>query len=310
MKLYQSLRVVTLLVFALVMFGSGFVSAQTASYDDVVIVLDASGSMDDQISGVRKIDAAKSALKEVLKQIPSTTHIGLVVFSAGNLEDDWVYPLGPRDDGKLMAAIDLPEVHGTTPLSKYIKIGADRLLQERQKQFGYGTYRLLLVTDGEETEGHGEYNQYTPDIMSRGITFDVIGVGMSGKHTLATKVHSYRSANDPASLKKAIAEVMAEVGKTGNPDVDNEAYDMLKALPDGLAEGVIKALSSSGNHPIGEAPPAPAVQSDQGSPQAQATAAATPASTSSDSKMFWIFVGVFVGIILLILFAKAVSSDY
>src|SRR5688572_14682498 len=123
------------------------VRAQEA-HDNVVIVLDASGSMNGALPGskLNKMAAAKVALKEVLKKIPQSTRLGLLVFSARNLQDDWVYPLGPRNDAELFKAIDLPLPGRGTPLGQYIKIGADRLLEERAKQFGYGTFRLLVVT--------------------------------------------------------------------------------------------------------------------------------------------------------------------
>ena len=71
--------------------------------NNVVIVLDASGSMDRPMPGssMRKMDAAKAALREVLKRVPSDTQIGLLVFSGANVSNDWVYSLGPRDDAKL-----------------------------------------------------------------------------------------------------------------------------------------------------------------------------------------------------------------
>ena len=59
--------------------------------------------------------AAKSALKAVLKKVPQSTRIGLLVFSASNLQDDWAYPLGPRDDAALSKAIDRPEPGSGTP---------------------------------------------------------------------------------------------------------------------------------------------------------------------------------------------------
>lgn len=281
----------TLIVLACVC-QSRSVLAQTY-VDNVVIVLDASGSMDDSLGSVRKIDAAKVALKEVLKQIPATVHVGLVVFSADNVPNgqEWIYPLGPRDEAKLTTAINLPKPGGGTPLGAFMKIGADRLLQERQKQFGYGTYRLLAVTDGEATDGK-LYEKYAPDIMSRGITLDVIGVGMNHDHPLAKQSHSYRAANDPAALKKAIAEVMAEIGKSKDGAVSGdveEGYRMISALPDGFAEAAIKALSDSGNQPIGEK-----------SKTAVQTAPTTEASPSESNGFIIAFIAI-VGVILLII---------
>ena len=106
-------------------------------YDDnVVVVLDASGSMREPMhsSGMPKMAAAKAALIEVLKQVPTNTNIGLLVFSGSGVTNEWVYPLGPRDDARLTRAVNQPQPNGGTPLGAYIKKGADRLLAEREKR--------------------------------------------------------------------------------------------------------------------------------------------------------------------------------
>lgn len=224
--------------------------------DNVVVLLDASGSMNDVMrrTGVRKIDAAKSAIKEILRQVPASTHIGLLVFTSRGARD-WVYPLGPRDDERLAQALDPIRPDGGTPLGKYIKIGADRLLEQRAAQFGYGTYRLLIVTDGEANKNDAPLvDRYTPELVARGITVDVIGVDMQRDHTLAKLAHSYRRADDAQSLKTAIAEVFAEVGG-GSDDADaEEAFELLAPIPDELAMAMLGALARSGNEPIGSKP--------------------------------------------------------
>ena len=54
------------------------------------------------------MEAAKAALQQVLANIPDGTQIGLLVFSGANIHNEWVYPLGPKDTEKLIAAIHLP----------------------------------------------------------------------------------------------------------------------------------------------------------------------------------------------------------
>jgi hypothetical protein len=245
--------------------------AQDAA-DNVVIVLDGSGSMARPLpgAGTDKMTAAKAALKQVLQSVPQETRIGLLVFSAKGISDEWIYPLGPRDDAKLILAIDRPMPGGGTPLGAYLKKGADRLLEARAKQFGYGTFRLLVVTDGE-AEDQKLVERYTPEVVARGITVDVIGVAMNQRHTLATKVHSYRSANDPASLKRALTEVFAEVGGRGNDVSSGEAFAELKPIPGEVAQAMIQALSSSGNQPIGEKP-----RSSQASPASASQGQVSP----------------------------------
>lgn len=241
-------------------------------HDNVVIVLDASGSMNQRMrgSGVQKMEAAKAALKSVLRNVSETTHIGLLVFSAKNLRNDWVYPLGPRDEMRLLEAIDRPMPNSGTPLGKYIKMGADRLLEARAQQYGYGTYRLLIVTDGDANDPD-LVDRYTPEVLARGIIVDVIGVDMKTDHTLASMAHSYRRANDPDSLEKAIREVFAELSSDAGDFSMEEAFDLVAPLPVECATAALQALSTSGNRPIGEnaqspkpsSPPAPTSAGDE-----------------------------------------------
>ncbi len=291
-----------------------------AYHDNVVIVLDASGSMKQPMrgSGINKMKAAKNALKSVLRHLPETTHIGLLVFSASNLDDDWVYPLGPQDKTRLLQAIDRPKAHSGTPLGKYIKIGADRLLQARAQQYGYGTYRLLIVTDGNADDSK-LVNRYTPEVLARGITIDVIGVDMKQDHTLAAMAHSYRRANDPGSLEKAIQEVFAELSADAGDFLMKEAIELIRPLPAECAEAALQALSTSGNHPIGEnsrtinesrqsasAPSPPPRQTAQPPQTTSATPGARPVETSKIIKMLPIGLLV-LGLLLVI--AKKLSSS-
>ncbi|MDO9262700.1 MAG: VWA domain-containing protein [Desulfosalsimonadaceae bacterium] len=248
----KSTMVVVLLMFAL-MVGASAAQEIGDDANNVLIVLDASGSMDDMMQGtsLQKMAAAKNALIRVLEQIPENTNVGLLVFSSSNLRNDWVYPLGSLDKVKLEEAIRLPMPQGRTPLGAYIKKGADRLLKQRESQFGYGTYRLLIVTDGE-AQDQDLVNQFVPEVIARGITMDVIGVDMRKEHTLATRVHSYRRADNPESLARALIEVFAEVGGTGNDAAGENAFDEIAAIPEETAKAMLKAISSSGNQPIGE----------------------------------------------------------
>ncbi len=229
-----------------------FAGAQTY-HDNVVIVLDGSGSMGTEMESmdVSRMNAAKDALKRVLVQVPETTYVGLLVFSRVHRSQPWLFPLGPRDESKLVAAIEKVKEGGGTPLGEHMKIGADRLLEERAKQFGYGSYRLLVVTDGEAGD-QDKVEQFTPEILGRGLLVDVIGVDMESDHTLATKVHSYRRADDPESLSKALAEVFAEVSMSGDDAAAENEFELLEGLPFEVASVMLSALAAPSNVPIGE----------------------------------------------------------
>lgn len=239
------------------LLAAAHASAQQETADNVVVVLDASGSMSERLpDGKVRMDAAKDALKRVLAKLPEGTNVGITVFSSRVQEPNgWVYPLGKMDRQKLNRAVDGISEDGGTPLGQYIKIGADRLLQARKAQFGYGSYRLLVITDGEASD-EDLMNAYTPDVVARNITLNVIGVGMASDHALKRLANTYQSASDAKALEQAVQQVMTEV-PAGREDGEDPFLIVGAAFSEESAKGALGALASFGNHPIGEEPPKP-----------------------------------------------------
>jgi uncharacterized protein YegL len=221
---------------------------QSAS-DYVVIVVDDSGSMSEKMkrSGTRRIVAAKSALAKVIEQIPSETRLGVLLLNGARQSNHWLIPLGPVATQDALVAIQKLEPKGGTPLGEAMRLAADELLSVRSKNL-YGTYRLIVVTDGEASD-QVLLEQYLPDILSRGLIVDAIGVDMRGDHSLATRVHSYRRADDQTALADAIVEILAEnntLDQAGN-DAD---FEMLQALDGVDSAEIIKALATPNNERV------------------------------------------------------------
>ena len=252
---------------------------------------------------ISKMDAAKTAIFEVMKTIPQSTHVGLIVFGGFDQQSGkWIHELGPRNDTVLFDSLNKIRTGGGTPLGEYMKYGADALLKAREKQYGYGSYRLLVVTDGEASDTV-LVDRYTPDIISRGITVDVIGVDMQSDHTLATRANSYRRANDPASLETAIKEVFAEVGSKAGTQTGVSDFSELSTIPDEVIWSIINAMSTSGNHPIGF--------KSSGKKSSQ-TVAATPYSStvsSSGNGANRIWLGILILAAAISLIYKVAQSD-
>ena len=103
--------------------------AQEVDVDNVVVILDGSGSMRQNMStsNVSRIAAAKQALREVINNTPQSTQIGVLAF--GGNSKQWLFELGPRKDADLLTRVDKLAVGGATPLGAYVKLRADRLLQ-------------------------------------------------------------------------------------------------------------------------------------------------------------------------------------
>ena len=236
-----------ILLLSLLVFGLQICSADDDIHkDNIVVILDASGSMQDKFSGDRtksKMEAAKAALQEVLSKVPDDTYIGLLVFSGANIQNEWVYPLGPKDTQKLTTAIQLPRPSGDTPLGRYIRIGANRLLEQRARQYNYGNYRLLVVTDGEASDAD-KVKHYTPEILNRQIRIDVIGVDMKTDHMLANVVDSYRKADNPGELVAAVSQILAETGDTGTDVSGEDAFADIAPLSSEIAADLIQRLTT------------------------------------------------------------------
>ncbi|MEM8678677.1 MAG: vWA domain-containing protein [Planctomycetota bacterium] len=249
MKLHAMIRVLSI-VFTAVCVGGVF---PISAADNVVVILDDSGSMRDSMGRRRgqrltRMDAAKSALVTVLEQLPEDAHVGIATLNRKvRGQGHWIVPLGPVDVEAARNAIGQVQADGGTPLGEFLKRGADALLEKRAAEH-YGTFRLLVVTDGEANDGT-LLESYLPDVLSRGITVDVIGVDMDSDHSLATQVHSYRRADDPESLTEAVQEVFAET--TGGSAQDgSDDFELLQPLPDDVAQAVLLSLGESGNQPI------------------------------------------------------------
>lgn len=233
-------------ILALVLASPGFCEQL-----NIVVVFDGSGSMGGRFSKSSaretRMEAAQKALIQILNQLPANTNLGIIVFSSSH--NGWLVKLGPIDKTTLTKQINSVREGGGTPLGKYMKDGANALLELRAKQKS-GVYKLIVVTDGEsgddaDTPLIGQYG-----ILSKGLRVEAIGVDMSGKHTLATKV-SYRSADSPEQLTTAVKAVLAE--STGKND-HSEDYDLIAPLPTEVAMAALTALSEVDNEPVGQKP--------------------------------------------------------
>lgn len=251
-------------------------ATESKSIDNVVVVLDASGSMREKIRGTNqtRMEMAKSAIIRVLEQVSPTTNVGILVFSGGRkAAGDWVVPLGPVRIDAIRAALSPIQPDGGTPLGEYMRQGADRLLQQRQLQLGYGSFRLLVVTDGEESAPQ-MVDRFLPEVLSRGINVNVIGLDMKSGHSLATKVNSYKSAQNASELVSAMKAVFAEVGASSQDALDTEQFEMIASLNTEAATGILAALRPESNDPIGTPKPQ-SLPSDATSTQATSTSTAS-----------------------------------
>jgi len=266
---------------------------QSAVSPVVVIVLDDSGSMRDKMRTDQgkepRMKVAQRALKKLVEQLPENTQLGLLLMNGARNEGGWLVPLAPLEKGKTIALIDQVRADGGTPLGRSMKIAMDQLLAARNSK-PIGDYRLIVVTDGEATDAN-VLNQYLPEIVARGIVVDAIGVDMNSDHTLASKSHTYRRANDAASFESALVEIFAESSQSQVDDGGSSDFELISGLPDEFASEALAALSSMANQPIGwQAESSGSTYLPSSSPSGGTSAASQPKSGGN----FWFVVAIVV----------------
>ena len=163
-------------------------------------VFDGSGSMS------WRINDAKWAVKEFMKNVPQDVNLGLYVFDGYGYRE--VLPLGPNNRQQFLTEIDKVSTGGGTPLGDATYKGVHSLVDQYRKQLGYGEYRLIVVTDGESSDnldrGVAEANKFSIPIYT-------IGFGIGERHALRKHSISYRSADSAEELKQALEQAASEL---------------------------------------------------------------------------------------------------
>ncbi|MDV7144137.1 VWA domain-containing protein [Tropicimonas sp. TH_r6] len=196
-----------------------------------MLVLDMSGSMearecsgDDHSS---RAEAAKTAVLTWLSANPGD-NVGLVTFSADGTKLDFPLGQGSAHAEAIVNRIQSLQPKGGTPLLLAMNMGYEELAKQAVRQGGTGSYRLIVITDGEASKGHDPR-----DLVSRiasnpadMVELHTIGFCISGKHSLKdTDRVFYTDANSPADLK---AGLDATQGETASFDAGNTTFEELQ----------------------------------------------------------------------------------
>jgi Ca-activated chloride channel family protein len=175
------------------------------------VVLDASGSMTERgCSGdLAKIDAARNALAAFAESLPADANLGLQVFDARGVREQIPLAAGNRD--KFKSVLASVRAGGGTPLQTAISNAYARLEQQGARQLGYGEYHLVVVTDGEASDGQDPTNVVKVILDRSPIVLHTIGFCIGPKHSLNQPGRTiYRAADNPQQLREHLSDVLAE----------------------------------------------------------------------------------------------------
>jgi Ca-activated chloride channel homolog len=175
-------------------------------------VIDGSGSMNDRPGGAckgdqshaNKLAGAKWAVGQFMDNMPADVNLGLYVFDSNGQRE--VVPLGSNNRRAFMDAVDDVSGGGGTPLADAIRAGTNKLVTQYKKQLGYGSYRLVVVTDGDASGIPGAAKYAT----KKGVPIYTIGLCIGNNHPLRDHSVSYQAADNFDDLAQALQETMAE----------------------------------------------------------------------------------------------------
>jgi Ca-activated chloride channel homolog len=174
------------------------------------LVIDGSGSMDDSgCSGnLRKIDAAKEAVVKFVTAIPADANVGLLVFDEQGIGER--VPLG-ENHALVKQHIHSIVASGGTPLLTAMSAAYRAIGLQAQKQFGYGEYHMVVVTDGEANNGEDPSGIVSKILQESPVTIHTIGFCIGSGHSLNLPgITSYYTANNPEELLVGLQNVLAE----------------------------------------------------------------------------------------------------
>ncbi len=187
-----------------------------AENENVMLILDASGSMWGRVDEKPKIVVARKVINTMLKDIGPKVNMGVIAYghrSKGNCRDiQTIIPVGPVNVSAYMSVINKISPKGKTPISDAVLKGAEELRFREEKA------TIVLVSDGLETCG-ANLCELSKTLATQGIDFKVHVVGFDLKdedtrslQCLAKETGGkYLAADNAAELSSAIGQVVAEV---------------------------------------------------------------------------------------------------
>ncbi len=245
---------------------------------NVVILMDASGSMNGQLGNETKMDLAKAAIAKFAEEIPSDANLSLITYghvgssstsdkaaSCSTIQS--MYPLSSYDAEKFTSSLNSFEAKGWTPLAGAIQ-KAEELLQAYPAE-DYSNV-VYMVSDGVET-CDGDPVAAAKQLQNQSIKAKVNIIGFDvdneGQQQLKQVANSgggeYITVNDPAELevqmtkkwKPSIGQLVWTQGVTMQQFTDamdrmNKIYNPLYLVSDAEQNRIRYALNFLANEDL------------------------------------------------------------
>lgn len=216
-------------------------NAQTSTAQNVLFVLDASGSMWQKLEGEFKIVAAKTVLQKLIDGLPAQTRVGFIAYGHNRKSDcndiETLLQINLLDKKAFSEKLNALNPQGMTPIAKSL----EHTLAIVEKETAPVT--CILVSDGLET-CEGNACDLVRQAKARGvrITVHVIGFGLAEKDlsTLECIAQAgggqYLPANNADELSKALEKTVEQ------PPIGGGYMSVKTTLEGKLTDALVKVF--------------------------------------------------------------------
>lgn len=166
------------------------------------IVLDDSGSMSSNM------EAARQAVIEAVGFMADDDWVSVIALNRGE-----VLPFMSASDARqrLLEPLSQVQATGSTPLTRAIATARSALAVEAAEVGGFGTFRVLVTTDGAADDGDALLAEIEDLARSTPIQLATIGVGIGNRHVLnRADLGTFVAIDDVSGLTAALQSAVAE----------------------------------------------------------------------------------------------------
>ena len=166
------------------------------------IVLDDSGSMS------ADMEDAKRAVIDALAAMQDEDRVSVIALNAG-----LVMPFTSVSEARatLPAALARVRSDGSTPLTWAVQQGQALLEAEASSVRGFGTFRMIITTDGVANDGEALARVVENIAATTPIQMTTIGIDIGGRHVLRrSDLGSFVDVANVAALSEALQAAVAE----------------------------------------------------------------------------------------------------
>jgi Mg-chelatase subunit ChlD len=198
----------------------------------LVVIVDKSGSMDDEVAGVRKIDIARQAIQRALESVSPTDAVGVIAFDAVPI------PVARLRAGQDPRAIEeeLRSIApgGSTAIAPTVELAGTWL---QAAPVAPARRHVLLISDGQTSEQDAA--RLRALVAERGFTLSVVALGGQRDRQLLTSLSqsSGGQAFFPEDLRQVPTLVAREVARVAGGRLVQTPF-VVRPSPHALLSGI------------------------------------------------------------------------